>query len=244
MPRGKRRSGQKHTALDASVMHGDRNDDEGNANLSSEMETVKGILIKILDEIKTMNANSAQRDAQIKELQESNQMLRKTLAQQQRFLETLDEDRRATNIIVLGLPEDVDMPYGERSLATDEEKWQGVLEEIAITEPIVVDNIQRLGKVRSNGPRPTKITLRNAFDRQKILQSAKKLDNSPEPFKSIYLKKDTHPAVRREMGRLWETFRKEKNKPENESRTVEFNRRNRQVLVDGQVVDSYKPSFF
>ena len=40
------------------------------------------------------------------------------------------------------------------------------------------------------------------------LQSAKKLDDCPDPIKKIRLKKDTHPAIRKEYGGLREVDKK------------------------------------
>ena len=40
------------------------------------------------------------------ELKQSNDSMRKTLAQQQRFLEGLDAEKRTANVIAVGVPED------------------------------------------------------------------------------------------------------------------------------------------
>jgi hypothetical protein len=91
-------------ALQQAVMNTGETDDEQGARappVTQDMKPIQELLQSILDEMKIMNAANERRDTQIKELQESNQMLKKTMAQQQRFLEMVDHDRRAANIIVL-----------------------------------------------------------------------------------------------------------------------------------------------
>ena len=119
-----------------------------------------------------------------------------------------------------------------------------------------MESIERLGKPRRSdrsilvdkapprGPRPIKITLSRASDRKQILTDAKKLENFQEPFSRIRMKKDTHPAIRKEFARLREIEHKEKDKPENQGKVVEYDHRRRAVLVDGQIVDSFQPVFF
>jgi hypothetical protein len=60
----------------------------------------------------------------------------------------------------------------------------------------------------------------------------------------VYIKKDTHPGIRREMKRLRDTEKREKEKPENQGRTVTYDWKACCVKVDGIIVDSYRPSFF
>ena len=92
---------------------------------------VEILLQSILDEMKKMNAANELRDVQIQDLQESHAMMKKIVVQQQKFLEMMDQDRRAANVIVLGVPEDDNLELGEDLVAsTVEEKCQGVLEKI------------------------------------------------------------------------------------------------------------------
>ena len=53
-----------------------------------------------------------------------------------------------------------------------------------------------------------------------------------------------HPGVRREFNRLRLSEKTEKDKPENEGRTVEYDHATRTVTVDGVVVDRFRSSFF
>ena len=63
-------------------------------------------------------------------------------------------------------------------------------------------------------------------------------------IKKIYINKDIHPKVHKELGRLRAVVNDEKRKPENAGRKVEYDHFNRVVKVDGIIVDRFKPSFF
>ena len=64
------------------------------------------------------------------------------------------------------------------------------------------------------------------------------------PLKNVRMKKDVHPAVRREYGRLWTVEKREKDRPENAGKRVVFDYKRRVVLVGEEIVDSFKLSFF
>ena len=227
-----------------------RGADQSQSIEGSKTET---LLQSILDEMRRMNAANERRDAEIKALREDHAMMKKVVVQQQRFLEMMDQDRRATNVIVLGVSEEEDLQLGQGEVAsTTEEKTRCILEKIG-AQDVQVDIVERLGKARRGGdsgtnaqnrPRPIKITLRKANDRQRILTAAKNLERLQQPFSGMKIKKDTHPAIRREFGRLRETENKERAKPENQGKTVIYDYKQRAVLVDGQVVDSFQPLFF
>ena len=54
----------------------------------------------------------------------------------------------------------------------------------------------------------------------------------------------TNPAVRKEQNRIRFVEREERQKPENQGRDVKYDFESRCLLVDGIVVDRFKPSFF
>lgn len=65
-----------------------------------------------------------------------------------------------------------------------------------------------------------------------------------EPLSKVYLKKDTHPGIRREMKRLRDVEKREKEKPENQGRNVWYDWKERNVTVDNLIIDTYRPTFF
>ena len=60
----------------------------------------------------------------------------------------------------------------------------------------------------------------------------------------IYIKKDVHPAVRKEWARLREAERLEKEKPENNGATIRLDTRERKLYRDDTVIDSWTPHPF
>ena len=52
----------------------------------------------------------------------------------------------------------------------------------------------------------------------------KKLKDAPESPKNVYMKKDQHPLVRRELNHLYDVVKSERDKAENHGRAVEFDK--------------------
>ncbi len=108
-------------------------------------------------------------------------------------------------------------------------------------------SVQRLGIIRGDnlrGSRPLKVALHPDTDRRKILESTHKLKNAGPILSKVYIKKDVHPGIRKEMKRLRDTEKREREKPDNQGRTVLYDWKARCVKVDGIIVDTYKPTFF
>ena len=80
--------------------------------------------------------------------------------------------------------------------------------------------------------------------RKRILQNTSKLKHAGNTFQRIYVKKDIHPAVRKELNRMHLAEREEERKPENQGREVKYDPATRCLTVDGMVVDRFKPTFF
>ena len=103
---------------------------------------------------------------------------------------------------------------------------------------------RRLGKQIEGKIRPILVTLYQGTDRRVILNHTKNLKSAGEDFKSIYVKKDTHPAIRREWKRLFDAKEEEEKKPENVGVTIMVDTRKRQLLRNDVVIDRWRPSFF
>ena len=146
-------------------------------------------LDKILDELKDMKEESKRNDAEIKRLNTVINTQSKIIEGQQRFMESLDADKRCRDLIVLGLNETV---------VSDNDQFTRILRAIDINpEGIRVDNIERLGKVDEDEEnerprrRPLKLTLESCtVSRNSILKNAYKLKDqgNDSPFKRVYLK--------------------------------------------------------
>ena len=59
----------------------------------------------------------------------------------------------------------------------------------------------------------------------------------------IYIKKDLHYTVRRELNRLKRREMQEKCNPVNEREDIKFNWNKRIMTINGMIVDKFKPSF-
>ena len=180
-----------------------------------------------------------------------------SLFQQQRFLESIDAEKRRKTVIITGLPEDEPLDGGQDEngdvikICSDKDKVQHIFTKIG-QGSTGVSNVERLGQKQTAATardgripiRAVKVSLEEAVSQKLLVTNSKKLKDYLEPYNKIFVKKDMHPGVRREFNRLRLSEKTEKEKPENEGRTVEYDHTTRTVTVDGVVVDRFRSSFF
>ena len=63
-------------------------------------------------------------------------------------------------------------------------------------------------------------------------------------YAKVYIRKDVHPATRREWKRLKDAEKNEKAKPGNEVSTITLDYKARVLLRDNIVIDRWKPTYF
>ena len=214
--------------------------------LDEQTQTIKAEIQEIKEDHSKQEQRHNRLEMKVSNLEEENTILRKTVEQHQLFLESVDYDRRQHSLIITGLSESETLKLGPDmdALITDDEKVDYISTKIGHPDTAVA-SIQRLNeRRRSAWPRPLKITLHDATDRKDILRATNKLKTAGEQLSKVYVKKDTHPGIRREMKRLRDTEKHEKGKPENAGRSIIYDWKRRVVTVDGVVVDTYRPSFF
>lgn len=85
-----------------------------------------------------------------------------------------------------------------------------------------------------------KVVLKDSGNRKDVLDSARNLKTKGDTYKSIYIKKDVHPLVRKEFERLRDVAKREQDRPENEGKNVRYDYRERKVYVDDVVIDSFR----
>ena len=183
---------------------------------------------------------------EIRDLRRDNEKMAETVAHHQKMLEILEADKRAGNLIITGLPED-----RMEGADTDDAKVKKVMSAMQL-EDVGVKSVERLGVLRPAGKTPAgrphqravKVVLKNQSDRQRVLENTKKLKQAGDTMQRVYVKKDVHPLVRKELSRLRDVEKREKEKPENQGRNVRYDFKERKVYVDNVVVDSYRGSFF
>ena len=101
-----------------------------------------------------------------------------------------------------------------------------------------------LGQASVSHSRPILVVVENQQRRQAILDKAKNLKGAEPLFSHIYIKKDIHPAVRKELVRLRKREKEERERPENQGTNIKFDPEQRVLLRDGVIIDRYAPSFF
>lgn len=227
-------------------------------------DVMKAALLKLIGDIQERQNNSKKLDeilemmrkrdnevegltSRVDNLEKENKDLRETVNQQQRFMEMLDAEKRACNLIVMGVPESPKTLTVEgESAKTDNEKVKMVFKKV-VDDDLDIQSITRLGALDASDPekcRPTKIVLASPAPRKDILDNTKKLKAAGDTFKKIFIKKDVHPFVRKELGRLRDATKREKDRAENAGKEVVYDHNTRTLTVDGIVVDRYKPCFF
>ena len=159
----------------------------------------------------------------------------------------IEAEKRARNIIFLGVPEgDMSITNNEGEavvIKEDANKIEEILKKMH-REDTQVEDLQRLGKPSANRSRVLIAKLQSKEARDRLLQSAPTLKSPGSGFERIFVKKDVHPLVRKEFNRLREVEKREKDKPENQGLTVQYDSGRREVIVNGRVVDYFRPSFF
>ena len=136
-------------------------------------------------------------------------------------METLANKDRQCNIIVTGLAES----ENAESLLSDDRS-----EIVKIVNTLLPGNedandmeIERLGKIETaRNPRPIRVKFKSSVTRNKICASAKLLKNK-EGYRKVYVKKDTHHAIRKENARICKLVKDEKDRPENHHHHHSFN---------------------
>ena len=158
-------------------------------------------------------------------------------AGQQRYLERIDAKERAQNLIVIGLSE-----LAIDGATSDSDKLQMVFDEVSPGDAFDY-TVRRLGEVRADGStRPILVTLPSENKRNEILQNAYVLART-DNFKNVKLKRDQHPAIRKEWWRLFAAEQSEKQKPENAGCNIVLDKKLRQITKDGVIIDRFVAHF-
>lgn len=202
---------------------------------------------KLDDLLEKWNKEKDALNKQIHELRKDKERMAETLSQHQRMLESIEAERRAANVIMTGVPEE---QLGDA--ITDFEKVKLVLSTIG-QQAVEVKSVERLGSRQQRQDqrpppggsrrlyrRPIKVVLKDSGNRKDVLDSARNLKTKGDAYKSIYIKKDVHPLVRKEFERLRDVAKRERDRPENEGKNVRYDYRERKVYVDDVVIDSFR----
>ena len=220
---------QLKTAL-STILNTQASSDPSNAILLQEIKSLKSDIeqIKGIKQEVAILKNQVDQAFQI-------------ILQQQKFLESFDSKERQKKFIISGVTEGSD-DLGEN----DQDKVKAVVDVMGYTERFNVNNweMKRLGQQTGNRKRPILVIVENNHTRNAIVEKARNLKQAGPPFDSVYVKKDVHPAIRKELGRLRRREKEEKEKPENQGTNINYDTEQRVLLRDGLVIDRYAPNFF
>ena len=163
--------------------------------------------------------------------------------QHQLFLEQLDRQKRETNLVLFGIPDGQESFDGA---TTDDDKIKKVWTAVeADPDRITIRSHRRLGPViNANRPRPLLVDVESKSIRDEMLEKSKKLKELQENYKKIYIKKDSHPEVRKEWKRLRDAEEVEKNKPSNSGCTIRLDFKQRVLYKYDIAIDKWRPHPF
>ena len=168
--------------------------------------------------------------------------IHETLEYHQRYIESVDNQLRGKNLIFHGVPENPSDEWG----LDDTEKVKNVIQKTGHSNMADVDNISttRLGETRDNldKPRPILVKVDNHALQKQLIMRAKQLRNKIG-CSHIYIKKDLHYTIRKELNRLKRREMQEKDDPRNDGVDIKFNWKERLLTINDMVIDKFKPSF-
>ena len=142
-------------------------------------------------------------------------------------MEEIDARDRARNVVITGLSESG--PLGVAS--TDEEKCAHILEIVGCTGTPVT--CWRVGKKKEGQQRQLIVQTPSADERERVLANTARLKEAGATYKKVYVKKDVHPAFRREWMRLRNA---EKEKPENVGCDIKLDTKRRVLMRDAVIM--------
>ena len=211
------------------------------------LHTITGTHTSLMQEISELKAMLFSPDSLVnKRITEMDTKMEKqgqVITAQQQFLETLDRKEREDNVVIFGVPDQNEALDGA---TTDQDKLGVIWNKIGIDG--VRGTHRRLGREVNEGrtcrARFILPTLANKDERSHILENSNRLKTAGDNVKTIYIKKDVHPCVRKERWRLREVEKTENEKPENIRCVIRLDARERKVYKDGLVIDSWSPLFF
>ena len=212
------------------VLSAEREEEPSNSELLNEIRQIKDTLQEV-DKIK----------AEVKCISEQLESAFQIIHNQQLFLESIDNRERRNKLVITGLSETAD----DRG-ANDSEKLTNVLSAANCPGSVNSSNytLRRLGEQNENRPRPLLVTVDAPLQRDLVIEHAKNLRNAGALYSRIYINKDIHPVVRKEIGRLRKREKDEKAKPENARIDIKYDSKNRVLLKENIIIDRFSPKYF
>ena len=132
--------------------------DEEEISTGARQEEKLDLIVSELADLRHMITSSENDSkAKIKELTETIERQSEIILQHQLFLEQLDRQKRETNSVLLGVPEERTALDGA---TTEETKIQRVWEAVGVRPDVVVRSHQRLGRSAPGNGRPRPLLIK------------------------------------------------------------------------------------
>ena len=203
-----------------------------------ELRQENKMLLSALDRLGAVEKEMTELKVKNSDLQGQVSKMCEVVAKQQSELEMMESKARGKNLLMFGVPEG-------RFLDTNIEKEKAVkiLQIVDRTEEgNYITSMKRLGETTAGKIRPLLITVHSQEKRDHLVKAAR--DTEAGLLQGTKLKKDTPPSIRAEWTRLFDVKKQEEEKPENAGKVFTMDMRKRQVLCEGQVIDSWRSQNF
>ena len=169
-----------------------------------------------------------------------NEQLTGVIVSMQKSLNMIDADKRVTNLMINGLPEEELVDNENVVLADDAAKFKYLLHCIGINDiDALIDEFEfsRIGAAVEGKKRVLKINVGTKETRDKVCKETRKIKLLPTPWKYVDINKDVHPVYLKENQRIRKKMQELKKIPgfEHESGRVKIE--NGLLTVDGSTVD-------
>ena len=162
-----------------------------------------------------------------------------SLEYHQYYLEQIDNQTRDKNLIFHGIDESNSSKLG----SNDKKKIKNVINETGLLD-IRDFSVTRLGQNHGHHDKPRPILVKvDNHETQKTLLTKAKVLKDKIGYSNIYIKKDLHHTVRKELNRLRKREIQEKQDPMNSDVVVKFDLKDRVLRVNGLMIDKFNPSF-
>jgi hypothetical protein len=175
--------------------------------------------------------------SRVEGLEEKIKVLEASTLLHQKALDSWDWEKRKKNLIVRGLPEG-EMSIDGKDVKDDKSKVIEVLKKVGGNLEMV-DDFFRLGKREEGRSRLLIVKFVRSREKFAIKENSKKLKEAGPMWAKVFIFNDEPLPYREEMKRLNIVFKAEKTNPDNAGKTVIFDRKKKEVSVDGVCVDRF-----
>ena len=204
--------------------------------IQSSIEDIKTTLSQ---QMGTLQTKVQVLENELKKEVAKNEQLTDVIVTMQKSLNMIDADKRVTNLIINGLPEE-EMINEDIDLVDDKAKFKCLMHKIGIGDiDEQIDNFEfaRIGIPAEGKKRVLKINVGTKDRRDKICKESKKVKLLPAPWKLVYINKDVHPVYMKENKRIRKKMQELKKVPGYEHESGRVKLENGMLTVDDAVVD-------